>query len=515
MCGFKIRFSGFGLLVVAVCLVMTVASGAVAGGKENAPLDATKPIINSLERKIFKLECEINNVYDMQILKIERSNDNFRHMKEWVESERKSLEQWYESLSYFTTIAGILIAIFGVGLSAFSIFIGYKQKKNADKNKESLDNKFNQITEQLKNDAKTKRIEIEQEWNEFEAKLQDQNQQSINKLNEKQENVASFIQLKEQEIQILAKKCDAMTKVCELKLSNIGKLEDEAYKIVENISTDSNNSNESQKDAVEKFRKNDPETTYLTFKAMAISHQYKKEWDKSLKIWQTLSQEFPDKAEPYFFIGFVYGEQAKNAPSLTNKEILLNLAEEQYKKATEIDEKNSNAWNNWGILIAKKYEKTTEEQKEALFIQAQDKFKKATEIDEKNSNAWNNWGKLLILEATRNPNKIDNSLLEKAKEKCLKVESIKSGESAYNLACIASLQNDFIGCQKWLTLSKEKAINFVSSEHLKTDTDLNNFKNDPEYKQWFEDFVEEVRKEEEQEAKGDDHQNTESEPDQE
>ena len=781
MCGFKIRFSGFGRLVVAVCLVMMVAGGAVAGVKENAPLDTTKPTINSLERKIFKLECEINNVYDMQILKIERSNDNFRHMKEWIASEKENAEKWYSNLTLLSVIVGVWIALFGIAITAFGYYIANKQRTDAIENKESLDNEFKRITEQLKNDAKAKRIEIEKEWNEFEAKLQDQNQQSINKLNEKQENVASFIQVKEQEIQILVKKCEEMADRCQANLSITDNIVQKAERTVESFnSPKAGDMSASDKEAIKTVAENKSQTTYTHLKAKALSHELNEEWDKALQLWKTIKQEYPNDTLADFKQGYIYQELFENECVPEIKLHYFSLADESYKKATEADEKDSYAWNNWGVLIKTKYETATEEQKEALFIEAQDKFKKATEADEKYSPAWNNWGNLisdkyktateeqkealfiesqdkykkatkinekysdawnnwgvlikrkyedaekgqkealfieaqdkfkkatevdekdsyawnswgllikrkyenaekeqkealfieaqdkfkkateidekasyawdnwgilikrkyedaekgqkealfieaqdkfkkatevdekdsyawnswglliadkyetateeqeealfieaqdkfkkatevnekyslawnnwgvlikrkyedaekgqkeaLFIEAqdkykkatevdekyslawnnwglliankykaTHNPNKINNSLLEEAKEKFLKAESIQVGKGAYNLACISSFQKDFPTCKQWLTLSKEKAINFASSEHLINDADLNNFKNDPEYKQWFEDFLEEIRREE-QEAKGGDHSNTEGEPEQE
>ena len=71
-------------------------------------------------------------------------------------------------------------------------------------------------------------------------------------------------------------------------------------------------------------------------------------------------------------------------------------------------------------------------------------------------------------------------LLDEAKDKCLKAESIKVGEGAYNLACLYSLLGNEKECEKWLKAG-EKAGTLSTREHAMSDEDLKSVSSKP----WF------------------------------
>ncbi|WP_137982587.1 tetratricopeptide repeat protein [Desulfovibrio gilichinskyi] len=601
--------------------MMMVASGAVAGVKENAAaVKSNAAKIERVQEDISAVKARVEEIRDKQNadsgrMWFERTKEQAEHVKDWAETQRNNIDLFYNALIWISAIAALLLTVIG-----FAFHKG--QKQLALKNQNEFEKKAENIIAEMKKNVSSQ-------------------QSDFNVLADK---TGDLVKNKEQEIEKLVETCRKHAKTCATHKENAEK-DSLAIKIARDSNIDKERTEE-ETQALSEVSNDEEAPIYDRLRAKAIQFCDSKKWEEAINVLKTMSLLESNKAEPYVALGYVYGEQAKDAPSLTNKVILLNLAEKQYKKATEIDEnksgawnnwgnliagkyktaaeeqkealfidaqdkykkaidtneKNSDAWNNWGNLIADKYETATEEQKEALFIEAQDKYKKstdtneknsdawnnwgilissryetakkeqrealfidaqnkykkatevdenysgawynwglliadkyknaeeeqkealfidaqdkykkATEIDENDSSAWSNWGNLLILEAARNPNKIDNSLLKEAKEKCLKAESIKVGYGAYNLACISSLQEDFEACQKWFLLRKKSEASLPHYEHLINDTDLDNFKNDPEYKQWFEDFLEEVRREE-QEAKGDDHQNTESEPEQE
>jgi len=637
MCGFKILFDEFGRLVVAVCLVMMVASGAVAGVTEKtATVKSNAAKIERVQEDLSAVKARVEEIRDKQNadsgrMWFERTRDKAEHITKWVETQKSYTERFYEVLTYISIVATILLAALGL------LFIR-QQKQVAIENKNKLEKEVEKIAAELKKEADANKAKIIEKWTELETKLlEKRNNIEQDWANQQQEltflakETGNLVKNKEIEIEKLVETCRKHAKICATHKEN-AENDSLAIKTARDSSIDKERTEE-ETQALSEVSNDEEAPTYDRLRAKSLQLCDSKKWEEAINVLKTMSLFDDKKAEPYFILGYVYGEQAKNAPSLANKEILLNFAEKQYKKAidadekysfawnnwgiliadkyktatdeqkealfiqaqekykkaTEIDEKNSSAWYNWGLLITDKYETATEEQKEALFIEAQDKYKKATEVDkkyspawnnwglliadkyknaedeqkealfiealnkykkatdtnEKNSNAWynwgllithkyetatdeqkealfieaqdkykkateidenyshawNNWGSLLILEATHNTNKIDKLLLEEAKEKFLKAESIKVGKGAYNLACVASHQNDFASCQKWLLLRKNSKASFPHYEHLINDSDLNNFKNDPEYKQWFEDFLEEIRREE-QEAKG-------------
>ncbi|TIH17307.1 hypothetical protein D0S45_06515 [Marinifilum sp. JC120] len=278
---------------------------------------------------------------------------------------------------------------------------------------------------------------------------------------------------------------------------------------------------------------------HLTSNDIFQDTEYKSQAESNYRMAITID---PKHTYALYNLGILLEDKAQNEYGIQRQD-LFEQAEKNYREATDIDPNFSRAWNNWGWFLYRKAKLENEKQQTDILDQAEKKYMKATDSDHDNFLAWNNWGVLLKHKARNkqgqtkryilkqaetkyitalkiqpeNPKALynwscslidrakistppNNSLLNLAKIKSLAAEKIIKGYGAYNLACIASLQKQFETCKKWI-IKPEALAPFISPcEHLKSDTDLDNIRNHPDYKDWFEDFVNQVCQEE-QEAK--------------
>ena len=164
----------------------------------------------------------------------------------------------------------------------------------------------------------------------------------------------------------------------------------------------------------------------------------------------------------------------------TEAEELSNQAIEKYKNALDIKPDYHIAYNNWGnALCGLAKHKKGKEAKE-LSNQGIEKYKKAIEIKPDYFTAYHNWGDELCKLATSKKGKEAEKLFKQAEEKCLKAESIKTGEGAYNLACVYALRGNEEKCKEWLKVG-EKAGTLDTREHAMADDDLKSVLD----KDWF------------------------------
>ena len=111
-------------------------------------------------------------------------------------------------------------------------------------------------------------------------------------------------------------------------------------------------------------------------------------------------------------------------------------------------------------------------------------LKQILKIDPQNADALSNWGAVLIGQAKTKKGKAKRQLLNEAREKCLKTESIKPGEGAYNLACVHALLGEEKECQKWLKIVEQGGTltnRLITREKAMADPDLKSVRD----KAWF------------------------------
>jgi len=148
-----------------------------------------------------------------------------------------------------------------------------------------------------------------------------------------------------------------------------------------------------------------------------------------------------------------------------------------YRKTTEKDINFAYAYNNWGVALqclAKK------EDNRDLYIESIRKYKRAIEINPNYSNAYNNWGSAML-----GYSKLNNSM-EANKQEIVqlleKAELLKKGNGSYNLACLYSLLNDIEPAFRWFEIAL-KVKTERSREFIENDSDFDNIRKDPRYKE--------------------------------
>ena len=171
---------------------------------------------------------------------------------------------------------------------------------------------------------------------------------------------------------------------------------------------------------------------------------------------------------------------------------LKNIGEKTQKSTQEIDAKAKRQMQITGLLLdvlnlqnegntLRTWAKLKGDEK--LFEQACQKYEQAIELKSDMYETYNNWGIALGNWAKLKIGKPEYEvLLKQAEEKCLKAESIKSGSSAYNLACIYALKGNKDECRKWLLVGQE-ADTLEPRERAMKDKDLESVRNEAWFKE--------------------------------
>ncbi|MCI0667300.1 MAG: hypothetical protein L0Y43_04510 [Methylococcaceae bacterium] len=140
--------------------------------------------------------------------------------------------------------------------------------------------------------------------------------------------------------------------------------------------------------------------------------------------------------------------------------------------------------HQWGLALhghAKIHEGPDAEK---LFSGAYSKYGAAMVIEPKNHEVLNDWGATMMDQARMLRADRNHVLYQQAKEKFLAAEEFWPGISAYNLACIACLQNDLKGCEEQLNAAFERG-NLPPVDEIRNDADLANINQS----EWFQEFL--------------------------
>ena len=206
-----------------------------------------------------------------------------------------------------------------------------------------------------------------------------------------------------------------------------------------------------------------------------------KDYETAADCYRQIVEEQKEDKDPdaYHNWGAALLDLAKSKKGPQAEE-LLNQAIEKYKNAIKIQPDSCDTYNNWGAALAVFAESKEGKEAEELFNQAIEKYKKAIEIKPDNFPAYNSWSTALLVMAKLKGGKDAEELLKQAEEISLKAESQKTGEGAYNLACIYARRGNEGKCKEWLKVG-EKAETLDTREHAKADDDLKSVRD----KEWF------------------------------
>ncbi len=145
--------------------------------------------------------------------------------------------------------------------------------------------------------------------------------------------------------------------------------------------------------------------------------------------------------------------------------------------------------HNWGLALHGQAKIHDGQDAEKLFNEAYSKYSAATVIEPRNHEVINDWGATMMDHARKIGADPNHVLYQQAKEKFLAAEEIWPGISAYNLACIACLQNDLKSCEEYLTAAHNRG-NLPRVDEIRNDADLANINQS----EWFREFLDSIPK---------------------
>ena len=206
----------------------------------------------------------------------------------------------------------------------------------------------------------------------------------------------------------------------------------------------------------------------------------------------------------------------KNAIAQTEKarkaegeeaEKLLQAACESYAAISGKDSVMSEASYHWGLALMYLAQAKTGDDAAKFYQQAGEKFSTAVTINPQYIDALIDWGVALMGQAQASGVDPDHSLYKEAEEKFLRADTLQQGAGAYNLACIQSLRGDYDACQKYLKIASENW-KLPETEEILNDSDIANAREQV----WFQDFLDSLLAEEEEEVPVDEEADSEGEP---
>lgn len=198
----------------------------------------------------------------------------------------------------------------------------------------------------------------------------------------------------------------------------------------------------------------------------------------------------PDDFDALKFWGLSLRGLARNKRE-KDPQPLFREACEKFSRAAEIQDKSNDSHHHWGLTLYQMAEKKQGPQAEQLLREACEKFSLACESAANPAVlTLNDWGAaLMALSALAQPADA-RELRMQAREICLQAEKQTAGSASYNLACIASMNDDPEECREYLEIARSH-YKIPSPGQLENDPDLGNVRQQP----WFRQLVRQVREE--------------------
>ena len=153
-------------------------------------------------------------------------------------------------------------------------------------------------------------------------------------------------------------------------------------------------------------------------------------------------------------------------------------ASKEYEVATELNPKDSDAYNNWGNALSDLAQSKSGIEAEGLYNESLEKYCQAIRIKPDYHEAYNNWGNVLSdLAQSKSGIEAENLYVE-AIDKYQ--QAIKYGGDAYNLACLYAIRNKKEEALKYLERSLERGE--ISVDFVEKDTDWDGLRDDSDFK---------------------------------
>lgn len=170
---------------------------------------------------------------------------------------------------------------------------------------------------------------------------------------------------------------------------------------------------------------------------------------------------------------------ARNSPKL--RERYLELAKARFHEASRIDPESHNVAYNWGTALFIQASGEIGASARQLLDEACGKFEEALRRKDDDHSTLYNWAAALLRRSTLAEDDVSKKqYLDQAAQKLLRVEELKPGHGAYNLACLFALECHPTDAIQWL----KKAVNVepdLTQSKIGAESDFNAVRNDPDF----------------------------------
>ena len=211
------------------------------------------------------------------------------------------------------------------------------------------------------------------------------------------------------------------------------------------------------------------------FRAGLKLHQAE-EYLEASEEYKAATELNPKYSDAYYSWGLALCLLAETK-SGTEAEELYEKTIEKYKEAIKINKDYYEAYNNWGVALMELAKTKSGNEAEELYEETIEKYKEAIKINKDYYDAYNNWGIALVeLAKTKSGNEAEKLYKEAFEKYNL---AIKHGGESYNLACLYAIRNQKAEALKYLerTLSRKE----ITVDFVEQDEDWKNLHNDPDF----------------------------------
>ena len=207
-----------------------------------------------------------------------------------------------------------------------------------------------------------------------------------------------------------------------------------------------------------------------------LKHHQAEEYLEASEEYKAATELNPKYSEAYYNWGNVLGDLAQTK-SGNEAEELYKEAFDKYEQATQNKQDFYEAYNNWGNVLGDLAQTKSGNEAETLFKEAFEKYNLATTYKEDFHLAYNNWGiALMDLAKTKSGSEAEKLYQEAFKKYNL---AIKHGGKSYNLACLYAIRNQKAEALKYL--EQTLARNEITVDFVEQDKDWEEFRNDPDF----------------------------------
>ena len=207
-----------------------------------------------------------------------------------------------------------------------------------------------------------------------------------------------------------------------------------------------------------------------------LRHHQAEEYLEASEEYKAATELNPKYSEAYYNWGNVLGDLAQTK-SGNEAEELYKEAFDKYEQATQNKQDFYEAYNNWGNVLGDLAQTKSGNEAETLFKEAFEKYNLATTYKEDFHLAYNNWGiALMDLAKTKSGSEAEKLYQEAFKKYNL---AIKHGGKSYNLACLYAIRNQKAEALKYL--EQTLARNEITVDFVEQDKDWEEFRNDPDF----------------------------------